>query len=78
MNHSARSVRWVPVLAIVALSFVALATATFGGHVPEAPAVAAQRPAADAPVDVVRLPASTTAPRQRCRTCELGAARGWL
>lgn len=77
MNPSAWSLSWVPAVAIAALACIALGTATFGART-SAPAVAAQRPAADAPVNVVRAPASAATGKAPCRTCTLGAGRSWL
>ena len=77
MKPSAWISRWVPAASVAALSLVALGTATFGARAP-LPVVAAQRPAADAPVDVVRAPAPTVPSREPCRTCQMGAARSTL
>jgi len=80
METSNWSSRWVPALAATAVSIAALCAAIFGGRAPERP-VQVSRPAADAPVDVVRVPASAApgAPHPACDTCELGAARSnWL
>ena len=67
---------WVPAFAVIAICIIALGAVVFGGA--GAPA-AASRPAADAPVDVVRAPASAVPPREpACRTCALGAGKGWL
>lgn len=69
--------RWVPVLAIAAVCIAALGAVTFGARdVP--PTSLAQRPAADAPVHVVRGPASVAGAQEPCRTCTLGAGKGWL
>lgn len=69
--------RWVPALAVAAVCIAALGAATFGAReVP--PAAAAERPAADAPVQVVRVPAPAAGVAEPCRTCTLGAGKGWL
>ena len=77
MKPSAWKSRWVPALSVAAVSLVALGTATFGARAP-APAVAAKRPAADAPVHVVRAPAPGTPSREPCSTCAMGAGRSNL
>ena len=77
MKPSAWISRWVPATSVAALSLIALGTATFGARSP-APPVAAQRPAANAPVNVVRAPVPALPSREPCRTCEMGAARSPL
>lgn len=69
--------RWVPATAIVAVCIAALGAATFGVGEPAAP-VQAARPAADTPVDVVRAPVPASSAEGACRTCTMGAGKGWL
>lgn len=85
MKTSARSSRLVPGLAVVAMSLAALATVAAtqwsAGTLPMPRAdggMRAQRPVADAPVQVVRAPAAAAA-RQRpaaCRDCGSVPAAG--
>jgi hypothetical protein len=77
MNPSPWLSRCLPVAAIAALSVVALLTVTVGERFPHRQ-VATQRPAADAPVHVVRAPARATPGKEPCRTCELGAGGSTL
>jgi len=77
MNPSTCLSRCLPVAAIAALSVVALLTVTVGERNPRQEA-AAQRPVADAPVNVVHTPATTRPGKEPCRTCELGAGRSTL
>lgn len=78
MNLSARISRLVPVLAVAAVSMAALAAATVASLRQQEPAVA-QRPAADAVVDVVRVPVSDRGQRpSACQACVMGHQRGML
>lgn len=77
MNTSAWISRWVPALAVAAVSIAALSAATVSALRQQEPAVA-QRPAADATVDVVRVPASARARDEACRTCTMGNQGGML
>jgi hypothetical protein len=77
MKPSAWKSRWVPALSVAAVSLAALGTVTLGARAPS-PTVAAQRPAADAPVNVVRAPAPSAPAREPCRTCAMGAGRSNL
>lgn len=72
MNPSTSLSRCLPAGAIAALSVVAVLAVSAGGRKPQE---TAQRPAADAPVHVVRAQASAKPRQEPCRTCELGAAR---
>lgn len=75
MNPSTSLSRCLPVAAIAALSVVAVLAVTVGGRTPQD---TAQRPSADAPVHVVRAPATAKPRQEPCRTCEFGAARSRL
>ncbi|MBC5784269.1 hypothetical protein H8N03_15055 [Ramlibacter sp. USB13] len=71
--------RCVPAFAVIAVCIAAVGAATFGSAPEAPPAVVAARPAADASIDVVRAPASSTPAQDgACRTCTLGAGKGWL
>ena len=77
MSPRATNHRWVPALAIAAVSIAALGTVTVGTR-ENAPA-RVDRPAADAPVHVVRAPASAQPQHQpACTTCAMGAGRSAL
>ncbi|MBE7370084.1 hypothetical protein [Ramlibacter pallidus] len=74
MNPSARPSRIVPALAVAAVSFAALCAAWTGDAALDAPGQQAQRPAADAPVEVVKSPLAPALPAARghmvgCRDC---------
>lgn len=76
MTTSARSARLVSALAVAAVSAAALATVASSWMDRSAAtlslAAGQQRPAADAPVDVVKAPAPVPAARQQpvgCRDC---------
>jgi hypothetical protein len=78
MNTSAWSSRLVPALAVTAVAIAALGTviaSRLGGadETRQPP-----RPAADAPVRVVKAPDANVARSQRtvCTTCTLGASSG--
>ena len=64
MNPSARPSRIVPAIAVAAVSVVALFAAWTGEGTAIPSAQQAQRPAADAPVRVVKSPAAPDARRQ--------------
>jgi hypothetical protein len=76
MNNSAWSFRWVPAFAVAAVSIAALGAAASASWRGARERVHAQRPAADAPVQVVRAPATPAArPRPTaCSTCVMGAS----
>lgn len=85
MKTSARTSRLVPGLAVVAMSLAALATvAATQWSADQTPGpradggMRAQRPVADAPVQVVRAPAEAPARRQpaACGECASAAAVG--
>ena len=72
------STRWIPALCVSAVCLAALGAATFGASDAPAPVTVA-RPTPDAPVRVVRAPASAMPESDTdCRTCAMGAAKGWL
>ena len=78
MAKRTSSTRWIPALCVSAVCVAALGAAIFGASEAPAPAAAA-RPTADAPVRVVRAPASAMPESNAvCRTCMAGAAKGWL
>lgn len=77
MTTNARSARLVPALAVAAVSAAALAAVASSwmdrSEATLSLAAGQQRPAADAPVDVVKAPAPAPAARQQpvgCRDCE--------
>ena len=76
MSAHALSSRRLPAFAVAAVCIAALGAAFSGAHErqPASPA----RPAADAPVDVVRAPASTAPQAPACVTCAMGAGRVML
>ncbi|HVE54666.1 MAG TPA: hypothetical protein VNB23_14895 [Ramlibacter sp.] len=71
MNPTARSPRLVPAAAVVTVSLAALCAAWMGEGRPQGAAIDAQRPAADAPVRVVKAPAAPSPYRHAvsCRGC---------
>jgi hypothetical protein len=75
MDASARSSL---VYGLVAATWVAaLAAAGHALHLQTMAEAPPDRPAADAPVSVVKAPPGAL-PERRCATCAMGAARGWV
>lgn len=77
MNQQAWSFRRVSALSVAAVSIAALGAAA-ASWVERSDVPVATRPAADAPVEVVRMPASVPAHTQACPTCTMGHTGKWL
>ena len=76
MDTSNWSSRLVPALAVTAVCIAAVGAV--GHRLSATTQPAPQRPAADAPVNVVKAPAAPAAAPGTCTTCAMGAGRSTL